>query len=157
MAGWELCMLEPLRPGEQVEVFFDGDCPLCKREIAWLRRRDRQHRIRFTDLAAPDFDPAATGRTLEVLMARIHGRLPDGSWIEGVEVFRRLYSAIGFGPLVAVTRWPLVRQMLEMGYRLFARNRLRWTGRCENGTCSTSSSPLAPPASRNVPGSEPLA
>ena len=33
-------------------------------------------------------------------MAQIHGRLPDGTWLQGVEVFRRLYAAIGFGSLV---------------------------------------------------------
>ena len=27
------------------EVFFDGDCPLCKREIDWLRKRDRDHQV----------------------------------------------------------------------------------------------------------------
>ncbi|MCA9152358.1 MAG: DUF393 domain-containing protein, partial [Planctomycetales bacterium] len=38
---------------ESVEVFYDGDCPLCKREIGFLQRRDRQGRIRFTDIANP--------------------------------------------------------------------------------------------------------
>ena len=63
-------------------------------------------------------------------MAEIHGRLPDGRWIRGVEVFRRLYAAVGWRRLAAATRWPGVRQALEAAYRLFARNRLRWTGRC---------------------------
>ena len=31
-----------------VEVFYDGDCPLCTREIRLLRRLDRRGRIRFT-------------------------------------------------------------------------------------------------------------
>ncbi len=33
-----------------VEVFFDGECPLCMREIRMLRRLDRKDRIRFTDI-----------------------------------------------------------------------------------------------------------
>ena len=37
-------------------------------------------------------------------MAKIRGRLPAGQLIEGVEVFRRLYTAIGFGWIVALTR-----------------------------------------------------
>ena len=118
--------------GWQVEVFHDGDCPLCAREVALLRRLDRgRGRIRFTDVAAPDFDPAAHGKTHDDFMARIHGRLPDGTWLEGVEVFRRLYAAVGLGPLVAATRLPGVSHLLDAGYRVFARNRLRWTGRCD--------------------------
>jgi predicted DCC family thiol-disulfide oxidoreductase YuxK len=116
-----------------VEVFHDGACPLCAREIAALRRLDRRGRIRFTDIAAPGFDAAAIGVPWEALMARIHGRLPDGTLIEGVEVFRRLYAAVGFGPVVALTRLPGVAHVLELAYRGFARNRLRLTGRCDDG------------------------
>ena len=67
------------------------------------------------------------------LMDRIHGRLPDGSWIEGVEVFRQLYSAIGLWWLVPITRLPGLSHLLELGYRVFAKNRLKWTGRCVPG------------------------
>jgi len=118
-----------------VEVFFDGACPLCLREITMLRRLDRRDRIRFTDIAAEGFDPAEVGRSWQALMERIHGRLPDGTLLEGVEVFRRLYAAVGFGPVVALTRLPGLSHLLELAYRAFARNRLRLTGRCLDGQC----------------------
>ena len=69
------------------------------------------------------------------LMARIHGRLPDGRIVVGVEVFRRLYAAVGYGPLVALTRLPGLSHLLDLAYELFARNRLRLTGRCADGAC----------------------
>jgi predicted DCC family thiol-disulfide oxidoreductase YuxK len=71
-------------------------------------------------------------------MDRIHARLPDGRLIEGVEVFRRLYAAVGLGALVAPTRLPGVAHLLELAYRAFARNRLRLTGRCreDGGACA---------------------
>ena len=68
-------------------------------------------------------------------MAEMHGRLPDGTWVTGVEVFRRLYSAVGFGPAVWFTRLPMITQLLDVGYRVFAKKRLRLTGRCGK-TCS---------------------
>ena len=119
----------------QVEVFYDGECPLCMREIAMLRRRDRRGRIRFSDITARDFEPERFGKTRSEFMARIQGRLPDGTWIDGVEVFRRLYAAIGLGWLVAVTRAPGVSQLLDVAYRAFASRRLRLTGRCQSGSC----------------------
>jgi predicted DCC family thiol-disulfide oxidoreductase YuxK len=119
-----------------VEVFFDGECPLCVREIAFLRRLDAPaKRIRFTDIQAPGFDAAAMGISYVALMRRIHGRLPDGRIIDGVEVFRQLYGAVGFRRLVAFTRWPGVAGTLDLAYTLFAKHRLRFTGRCTPELC----------------------
>lgn len=118
-----------------VEVYYDGACPLCVREMRMIERRDRSRRIRFVDIAAEGFDEATIGVTWEALMSRIHGRLADGTLVEGVEVFRRLYAAIGFGPLVALTRLPGIAQLLDLAYRIFARNRLRLTGRCADDAC----------------------
>ena len=122
----------------ELEVFYDGDCPLCRREIEFLRRRDRGGRIRFTNISATTFEASAYGKTQDEFMERIHGLLPDGFWVAGVEVFRRLYDAIGFRPLVFLTRLPLISHALDFGYRVFAANRLKWTGRCsaQNPTCS---------------------
>lgn len=118
-----------------VEVFYDGECPLCLREIKMLRFLDRKDRIQFTDIAAPDFNAAEYKKTTVQFMDEIHGRLPDGRWIIGVEVFRQLYAAVGFRLLVWPTRLPGVSHALHFGYRAFAKNRLRLTGRCTNQTC----------------------
>jgi predicted DCC family thiol-disulfide oxidoreductase YuxK len=83
------------------------------------------------------------------LMARIHGVIPDGSVVEGVEVFGRAYAAVGMGWLVAPTRWPGLRRLADLVYRIFARNRLRWTGResaCEDRCEITRSRAEGPPA-----------
>jgi len=106
--------------------------PARDRDVA---RKDKQQRISFTDIAAPNFDPATVGVPWVTLMARIHARLPDGTMIEGVEVFRRLYAAVGFGSLVALTRLPIVTELLDLSYRAFAKNRLRFTGRCTDDAC----------------------
>jgi len=118
-----------------LEAYFDGACPLCVREVRLLRRMDRRGRVRFVDIAAPGFDAAAVGIPWESLMDRIHARLPDGQIVEGVEVFRRVYGALGWPRAVALTRLPGLSQALDLAYRLFARNRLRLTGRCHDGAC----------------------
>lgn len=125
----------PADPDFAIEVFFDGACPLCAREVAMLRRRDGRGRIRFTDIAAADFDPSALGLDLATLMAVIHGRLSGGELVTGVEVFRRLYAAVGFERLVALSRWPVISRLFDAAYAVFAKNRLRLTGRCDHGTC----------------------
>lgn len=133
----------------QIEVFHDGDCPLCSKEIAMLQKMDRQGRIRFTDIADPSFRAEDYGISYQQFMDQIQGRLPDGRWIEGVEVFRRLYSAVGFRWLVWPTRLPGVSHLLDWGYDRFSKNRLRWTGRCTGDSCDVRT-PSRPPSSSQL-------
>lgn len=120
------------RPEEawEIRVFFDGECPLCRREIAMIRRLDRgRGRVDLVDLAAEDFDAGDYGLDQTEIEARIHGMLPDGRVIEGVEVFVRIYRAVGWSWLAALATWPGIRTLLDLAYVWFAKNRLRLTGR----------------------------
>lgn len=136
-------MQEPLSAdkatGQQpLTLLIDGDCPLCKREVAWLARRDKAGRLKFVDIAAQDFDPQPYARTIPQLMGAIHAVQPDGRMITGVEVFRQAYTAIGLGWLIAPTRWPMVRQLADFAYLVFAKLRpmLQRSGRdCNTGRC----------------------
>jgi predicted DCC family thiol-disulfide oxidoreductase YuxK len=119
-----------------IEVYYDGACPMCSREIRLLRRLDRRQRIRFVDIAAAEFDANTVGVSHQALMERIHGRLPDGTLLEGVEVFRRLYASVGFRWIVSLTRLPGVASVLDAAYCWFARRRLRLAGRCAERSCA---------------------
>jgi predicted DCC family thiol-disulfide oxidoreductase YuxK len=119
----------------ELEVFYDGACPICVREMRMVSRWDRSGRVRFTDIAAPEFDADAYGRTGDDFMKRMQARLPDGTWVEGVESFRRLGALLGFPRLAALSRAPGLSQLLGVAYDLFARNRLRLTGRCDSAVC----------------------
>ena len=121
---------------KKFEVFFDGACHLCTKEINFLRFLDRRDRIIFTDIAASDFDAVKhTGLTYGALMGAIHGRVEDAPLVEGVEVFRQLYGRVGLKSIIWLSRVPGVSHILDAGYVLFAENRLKWTGRCDDGLC----------------------
>lgn len=117
-------------------LFYDGACPLCLREVNFLRGRDRRGTIRFLDIAAPDFRAEDYGFTYAALMERIYARLPDGTTLTGVEVFRQLYARVGFGWLVPLTRLFGIRHALDFAYEVWAKNRLRLTGRCAAEGCA---------------------
>ena len=121
---------------EPFEVFYDGECPLCMREIRMLQRLDRRERIRFTNISDPRFDERSVGLSWDALMDRIHGRMPDGTLVEGVEVFRQLYSRVGLRWLIPLTRIPGISHLLDAAYHGFAKNRLRLTGRCDDDGCA---------------------
>jgi predicted DCC family thiol-disulfide oxidoreductase YuxK len=119
-------------------LLIDNACPLCRREGDLLRRLDRgRGRLRFEDISSPGFDAARHGTTLERVMGEMHGVLPDGSIVTGVEVFRRAYAAVGWGWVLAPTAWPGLRWISDRAYTIFARYRplLRRDPACQDGRC----------------------
>ena len=86
----------------EIKLLYDGDCPLCSREVRGLERMDKgRGRIAFEDIAGPEFTPGRYGLDVDQVMARIHGVLPDGSIVEGVEVFLDLVKNQDFVALPA--------------------------------------------------------
>jgi len=145
----ETALLFPPMAQWRFKLLYDGECPLCRREADFLRRRDRHGVLAFEDIAAPGFDPAYYHTTRAELMGVIHGVFPDGRMVRKVAVFREAYRAIGLGWLLAPTGWPGLRWLTDGGYECFARHRLaigKLFGRtCETGTCA-----VIPPADKST-------
>jgi predicted DCC family thiol-disulfide oxidoreductase YuxK len=121
-------------------ILLDGQCPLCKREGAFLARLDAgRDLIRLVDIADPGFDASKYRTTFAQAMGAIHGVLPDGRLLKGMEVFRHAYTLLGKGWLVRWTGWPVVKPICDLAYRAFAkvRPRLSSHGReaCASGRC----------------------
>ena len=112
--------------------------------MAWLD--GGAGRLAIIDIARPEFDATKLGTSFETLMGSIHGVLPDGSLVEGMEVFRRAYAAVGHGWILAATGWPVLKPMADAAYRVFAKYRLKLTGRssCASGRCRVASTTVRP-------------
>lgn len=117
--------------GWQIKLLYDGECPLCLREVNFLKKRDADRGlVAFVDIADPAYTPEAHGGVdFETAMGRIHAVLPDGTVIKNVEVFRRVYEILGMGWVYAATRWPVVSPLVDALYSFWADRRLAWTGR----------------------------
>ncbi|MEM1369074.1 MAG: DUF393 domain-containing protein [Cyanobacteria bacterium P01_H01_bin.15] len=120
----------------QIALLYDGECPLCLREVNFLQKKDRNRGlVKFVDIADPDYDPAANGGVdFETAMGRIHAVRPDGSIVKNVEVFREVYQILDMGWLYAPTRWPIVKALVNRAYDFWADRRLAWTGRPDIAT-----------------------
>jgi predicted DCC family thiol-disulfide oxidoreductase YuxK len=107
----------------EVIVWFDGGCPLCRREIAVMRRLDRAGAIQFLDVASPDEGSCPLDRA--ELLARFHA-MEDGRLVSGAAAFAAMWRAIpALRPLGLLARNPFVLRVLETGYRTFLRVRPR--------------------------------
>ncbi len=116
-------------PCYPLTLYFDGDCPICRFEVAQLRARDRARQLRFIDIAAPSFVAEPDDPRREEMLARIHARRADGRWLHGMAVFRAAYRAVGLGWIVAPSGWPLLAPLADRLYALFARHRRRLAAR----------------------------
>ncbi len=125
-------------------LLYDSLCPICRREVHWLKRRDRDGRLSTIDIAAPGFDPAPLGLSAERVVARLHGIQADGTVVEGMAAMRGAWRAVGLGWLIAPTGWPLLRYLYDGLYVVFARYRVplgRLFGRraasCDTDRCAS--------------------
>ena len=115
-----------------IDLLYDSNCHLCMMEVRFLRKRDTEGKIRFTDLNSPDYVPEQHGNVkFEDGMRKIRAVLPDNTVVVGVEVFHKTYEAIGLGWIFHLTNFPIVGNIADSLYDLWAENRLRITGRGE--------------------------
>ena len=120
-----------IEPSWQVNLLYDGDCPLCVREVNFLRKKDNGRGIvKFTDIADLNYSAKDNGGVdFETAMGRIHAVLADGTVVKNVEVFQKTYDALGIGWIYAATKWPVIGPLVDMVYELWADKRLALTGR----------------------------
>lgn len=115
---------EPLDTSERLTALYDGDCPLCSREIAWYRRHSPGEDILWVDLTRCEDAALPRGIDRDAALRRFHVVEPDGRPVTGAAAFVRLWSAY---PRLAgharLARLPGMLPLLELGYRLFLRLR----------------------------------
>ena len=139
--------MHPARPlveyaymSPEFTLLYDSECPFCKLEVDWLRRRDRHGRLGAVDIAAEGFDAGQFGLSTEDVHARLHGVRADGTVVEGMGAIREAWRAAGLGWVMAPTGWPVLRWFAGLGYVVFAKYRVplgRLFGRrCDDGKCA---------------------
>ncbi|CAI7917966.1 unnamed protein product, partial [Closterium sp. NIES-53] len=115
----------------QLKLLYDGDCPICMREVDFLQGRNKEFgTLKFVDVAAGDYSADEhAGVSYEAAMGSIHGIRRDGTVVTGVEAFREFYEAVGLGWVYAITKFPPVGALADGIYEVWAKYRLPLSGR----------------------------
>lgn len=115
----------------KIKMLYDGECPLCMREVNMLRERNKIYKsIKFVDISSQDYSPDDNqGLDYETVMGRIHAILSDGTTVKDVEAFHKLYEEVGLGWIFSITKYEPIATIASSVYVIWAKYRLQITGR----------------------------
>jgi predicted DCC family thiol-disulfide oxidoreductase YuxK len=124
-------MSKTIESSYEIKLLYDGECPLCLREVNFLRQKDaRRGKVIFVDIADDNYSPEENAEiSYEMAMGRIHAILADGTVITNIEVFRRVYEILDMGWIYALTKVPIIGFIANKIYEIWADLRLKLTGR----------------------------
>lgn len=114
-------------PSAACTVYFDGACPLCRREIDHYRRQAQSAPVAWVDVST--CHPVELGADLDraTALARMHVRRADGQLVSGavafVEIWRKLPA---YAWLARLAAWPPLLAVMEAGYVGFLKLRRLW-------------------------------
>ena len=106
-------------------LYFDGNCPLCSREIAHYQRCEGAQNIQWFDVSKSDPNTMVPQLSRSQTFNRLHMLTADGRLVSGAEAFATLWLQLdrykGLGRLV---RTKPVLMFAEFAYRGFLYLRL---------------------------------
>jgi predicted DCC family thiol-disulfide oxidoreductase YuxK len=124
---------------DRLQVFFDGACPLCSREVRHYKKRDPHNTIEWIDIARPGFNASTFGLDSARVNEVMHARSPDGTVSTEVAAFVKVWEALPAAFFTTLLRYllkiPGMMVVANFIYRRWAKNRYRLTGRCTPESC----------------------
>lgn len=107
----------------KLRVFFDGSCPMCRKEISLYQKIDTSGAIDWHDVSLKD-QINSLPLSREILLARFHVQKYDGQLISGARGFIEMWRYLPrWHWLAKVCSIPGLPTLLELGYRGFLKIR----------------------------------
>ncbi len=106
-------------------IYYDASCPMCNAEMHNLMLRNTRDLLRFVDASPADFRSPLPGVSRETLMTIIHATDAQGRVIQGVDVFRLAYEAVGMRWVSRMASLPVLGRLADLAYPWVARHRNR--------------------------------
>lgn len=125
---------QPVPHAEPFEVYFDGGCPACRREMAHYRAQRSSVPIRYTDVVAEPERLAEIGISQRDAIHRLHARDERGRLLVGMRAFHGVWIRIPrYAGLARRLERLITSRAMEWLYARFCDWRL--PRRCRDGAC----------------------
>ena len=110
----------------ELQVYYDGGCPVCSREISFYRSRPGAERFEWVDVTRSDA-VLGPGLTPQAALARMHVRDASGTLLSGADAFATMWRMMpGFKWLGWLLVMPPFGVLAEWAYRGFLVARKLW-------------------------------
>ena len=110
--------MSDLSQPQQLTVYFDGACPICRFEIDHYKSCAGSENVNFIDVAAQELPDLGEGLDRDKALARFHVRRADGSLVSGAEGFALVWQTLPtFRFLGRIAKWPPLLALMEAAYR----------------------------------------
>ena len=118
-------------------LFYDGGCPLCRKEIAHYRKLDKANRIQWDDIHQSSATLQQYGIEYSQAMQIIHAISEDGKQLQGVPAFICIWKKLPYYRHLASLVYCLrITPLLNRLYLCFAKR--RYKRRCSENSCHIS-------------------
>jgi len=115
-----------------ITVFYDGKCGLCSQEIKHYRTIAPSDLFDWQDITECDDDLKKEGISLSEGLKLLHARDENGQMHVGVDAFLLIWSQLKrWRILAALVNLPIIRQIANVVYRLFADWRFKRLTHCQ--------------------------
>lgn len=109
---------------DSLTVFYDGACPLCRKEIAWYKKQRGASLITWEDISQTPGDMVRKDLCKSDALSRLHVRTAEGNLLSGALAFAEIWKNLPhfklFGKLAGL---PGINSLAELLYKVFLRVR----------------------------------
>ncbi|MFM2485318.1 thiol-disulfide oxidoreductase DCC family protein [Celerinatantimonas yamalensis] len=108
-------------------IFYDGQCPLCVREMQKLAQVDKRHQLQLVDLNIAHF--SENYPYIDTLKASriLHAQTQTGEILLGLDATWAAWQQVDKHRWIRLLRWPVIGWFADVGYWFFARYRYRFS------------------------------
>jgi predicted DCC family thiol-disulfide oxidoreductase YuxK len=113
-----------------IKVFYDGKCSLCSKEISYYRRIAPSGIFDWQDITLLNSDFINTGIKTSDALKMLHV-IDNNTLYIGVDAFIIIWKNLSYWKILArVVSMPIIRQIANITYRLFANWRFNSLTHC---------------------------
>lgn len=106
-----------------VTLFYDGQCPLCMKEIDLLQHYNTEQRLQLVDIHSEAFESLYPQIDKHAADRLLHAIGHNGQLLTGLDANVAVWQAVGKHRWLKALRWPVIRWFADHGYLLFAKHR----------------------------------